>query len=89
MSQTTKTVLGIAIVAVVLAGAYYYWHQHSATTSASTSSASAADVTTLPSGSSTTNASIEQDLSSIDAQIQAANTDNAAAGASVNAAQAQ
>ncbi|MDB5195085.1 MAG: hypothetical protein JWO84_269 [Parcubacteria group bacterium] len=87
MSQTTKIVLGIVVVAVILAGAYYYWNMHTSTAGIGTTSAAAGDVTTLPSGSSATDASIAQDLSSIDSQITAVNADTASAGASVAAAQ--
>jgi hypothetical protein len=85
MSQTSKIVLGIAVVAVLLAGAYYYWHMHQGTAAGSNSTA-AADVTALPSGSSSTDASLAKDLASIDSQIQAVNKDNMTASASVAAA---
>lgn len=86
MSQTSKIVLGIAVLAVLLGGAVYYWHSTRDTDDTATN-ASASDVTTLPSGASTTDSSIEQDLASIDSQIQAVANDNADAGASVAATQ--
>ncbi len=89
MSQTSKIVLGIAVVAVVLAGGFYFWYQQQGAQSEGTTSASAANVTTLPSGTATTNTSIDQDLSAIDAQIKAVGNDNASAKTSVDAAAAQ
>lgn len=83
MSQTTKTVLAVAVVAVALAAAYFYWQQHQAAQETST------EVTSLPSGSSTSDASLEEDLASIDSQIQAAASDTADANGSVSAAAAQ
>lgn len=85
MSQTTKLVLGIAVAVVVLGGAYYYWQQ----THGPSSSEEQTEVTTLPTGTDKSDNSLEKDLSSIDAQIQAVANDNTNAAASVQAASAQ
>jgi uncharacterized protein HemX len=87
MSQTSKLVLGIAVLLVIALGAYFYWHQQQARESSTASNPS--EVTTLPTGSSTSDTSIEQDLSAIDAQIKSAHDDTASASASVDAAAAQ
>ncbi len=87
MSLTSKIVLGLAILAVVLLGGFYYWH--STQPKASPTATSNEEVTTLPSGSKSDDASIEQDFSSIDAQLQGVQSDNSDVNASVNAAAAQ
>ena len=86
MSQTSKLVLGIAVLLVIALGAYYYWHQQQ---TASVPASNSTEVTTLPSGSSTSDTAIEQDLSSIDSQIKASGGDNADVHTSVSAAAAQ
>jgi uncharacterized protein HemX len=86
MSQTSKLVLGIAVLLVIALGAYYYWHSQQAS---QVTASNPTEVTTLPSGSSTSDTSIEQDLSSIDSQIKASNDDNANVHTSVTAAAAQ
>jgi len=86
MSQTSKIVLGIAVVAVVLIGGFYYWHQNQKNNDSATNSQ---EVTNLPSGSKTDDASLEQDFSSVDTQLQGVASDNADAKASVNAAVSQ
>ena len=84
MSQTSKIVLGIAVLLVLALGAYYYWQQQEAS-----KVPNANEVTTLPTGSNASDSSIEQDLSAIDAQLKAAGDDTTAAHASVNTAAAQ
>lgn len=86
MSQTSKIVLGVAVLAVVALGVFYYWHAMQQTAPAGTESA---EVTSLPSGAKTDDASIEQDLSSVDAQLQGVASDNSDVNTSVSAAAAQ
>jgi outer membrane murein-binding lipoprotein Lpp len=85
MSQTSKIVLGVAIVAVALLAGFYYWQSGNA----SRMNAEGSETTTLPTGSKTDDASLEQDFSAIDAQLTDVSTDNANADASVNAAVTQ
>lgn len=87
MSQTSKIVLGIAIAAVALLGGFYYWHvmQRTGPEGQETSE----ETTSLPSGQKSDDASIEQDLSAVDTQMQGVQSDNADVGASVSAAAAQ
>lgn len=89
MSQTSKIVLGIAVVVIVLIGAYFIWHRTASapeTTGQAQGTGSPEETTTLPSGSNTSDAAIDQDLTSIDTQIQAVDTDNASAADSINTA---
>ena len=83
MSQTSKLVLGIAVAAIVLAGAYYYWHK------TQTSQSQGSEVTSLPSGTDSSDSSLQSDLSAIDAQIQEVGNDTASVTDSVAAASAQ
>lgn len=85
MSKNSKIVLGVVALAIIALGAYY-WHQNE---TAGNTAPNSEEVTTLPSGTNTSDSSIEQDLNSIDAQIQAARNDSADASASVDAAAAQ
>lgn len=85
MSQTTKLVLGIAIAVMVLGSGYAYW-KNSAEKAESTS---AEEVTTLPSGTDTSDPALDKDMSAIDTQIQAVGTDNTDVSTSVTAAQAK
>lgn len=87
MSQTAKIVLGIAIVAVILLAAFYYWHTAKAPAPANT--AANPEVSTLPSGTNTSDAALQQDLSAIDAQLQSVQQDNSDASASVQTAVSQ
>ena len=84
MSQTTKIVIGLVVLALVAGGAYWYWQEAHAP-----SSEEKAEVTTLPSGADKSDAALEQDFSSIDTQIQAVGKDNANTDASVKAAASQ
>jgi len=86
MSQTSKIVLAVAVGAIVLAGAYYYWHQTQETVSTTGTNE---EVTTLPSGTNTSDTSLDTDISAVDSQIQSVGTDNASVSQSVSAAAAQ
>ncbi len=86
MSQTSKIVLGIAVAAVVLAGAYYYWQQ---TESKTAQTQGTEEITTLPSGTNSSDTSLDTDINAIDSQIQAVGTDNANVSASVSAVSPQ
>jgi outer membrane murein-binding lipoprotein Lpp len=83
MSQTSKIVLGIAGVAVVLLAVGYYWHANQLTKETGPENA---ETTTLPSGQASDDTALEQDFGAIDTQLQAVGTDNANANESVNAA---
>lgn len=83
MSQTMKLVLGIVIAVMVLASGYLYWQHRMLQSSTETPS----EVTTLPSGTDTSDAALDKDLGSIDTQIKGVNSDNADVGASVTAVQ--
>ncbi|CAN5750871.1 hypothetical protein BH11PAT2_BH11PAT2_01630 [soil metagenome] len=74
MTTTTKSVLGIVAVAVLVLGGVYAYRAHDmAAVSAN------ADGTGLPtSATDTSDSAIEQDSAAIDAQLQATNQDNAA-----------
>ena len=85
MSQTTKIVLGIVLAVIVLGGAYYYWQ----TKEQSTGSLEKAEVTTLPSGTNKSDTALENDLGSIDAQIQAVGTDNSTTRTSIDTVSTQ
>ncbi len=85
MSQTVKIVLGIVVLAAIVGG-LYYWNQ---THEAKEPTPNGTETTSLPSGNSTTDGAIEQDVTSIDAQLDGVSQDNANANASVNAAAAQ
>ncbi len=85
MSQTTKLVLGIAIAVMVIGSGYAYWKR----SAEKAESPSAEEVTTLPSGSDTSDAALDTDIKAIDTQIQAVGTDNADVSTSVTAAQAK
>ena len=81
MSQKATIGVGIAVVAALLIGGGYYWYSmHQQPQPANP------EVTTLPSGSDTSDTAIDQDLAAIDSQIQAVSDDNANASASVNTA---
>lgn len=83
MSQTSKIVLGIAGVAVVLLAVGYYWHANQVGEEKLPENA---ETSTLPSGQASDDTALEQDFTAIDSQIQAVGTDNANANESVNAA---
>jgi uncharacterized protein HemX len=82
MSQNTKVAVAVVVV-LVLAGGAYYWYQHSM------NSAPAATFVntpaTLPSGTNTSDQSLQQDTAAIDAQMKGLSTDQATVNSSVNA----
>jgi|TARA_R110000824_G_scaffold401771_1_gene615632 predicted negative regulator of RcsB-dependent stress response len=79
MSSSNKTVLAvIVVVAVALAGYYgYQWNQERQGAAFSDEAAE------LPSGSSTTDSSLEEDAAAIDAELQGLDADNSSAEASL------
>lgn len=75
MSTTWKVVIGVVIV-VLIGTAAYFW---------STEKASAPqDTAALPTGNSTTDDSLDKDMQSMDAQINAFTSDNAAIDSGLN-----
>ena len=87
-----KAVLWIIVALLILAGVYY-WYTHKAVAPATTTSAaavtaapasSAQRASSLPSGSDTSDAALAQDASSINAQMQSFNSDNAAIDSGMN-----
>lgn len=86
MSQNTKLVLGIVALVVVLGGAYWYWQSRQTPTASNDGSST--EVTSLPSGSNTSDTALEEDMASIDTQIKAVASDNTQASQSVDAAAA-
>lgn len=84
MSKKSFLVLGIVVVAALVAGGFYYWHTMQAPVQPENP-----EVTTLPSGNDSSDTAIDQDLAAIDSQIQAVGDDNKSADASVSTAVAQ
>ncbi len=80
MNATMKSGVIVVIVAVLAAG-YYYWY----TTHASQDATMQSDSTALPTGSNSSDAALEQDLSSIGTNMQATSADSTAVNASVDA----
>jgi hypothetical protein len=78
MSKKTYLVLGIVVIAALLLGGFYYWNATQQTVQPENP-----EVSTLPSGSDTSDSAIDQDLAAIDAQIQAVGDDTDSADASV------
>lgn len=81
MSQNAKIATAVVVVLVLAAAGYYWYH--------SMKPADAGDVftnasTTLPSGTSTTDNSLEQDTAAIDAQLKGLSSDQATVNSSVN-----
>lgn len=90
MSKTSKLVLGAVIIAIILIAGFSFWQiERKSASLGSASAGTSAEVTTLPSGTSTSDASIEEDLSAIDAQLQGVSNDTQAASASVDASASQ
>lgn len=86
MSSTTKIVIAVVVVILVVLGIWYWsagnhgsWNNGAASTS---------DAAMLPSGSDTSDAALDQDMASINANIQAADADSTNADQSVSAAAA-
>ncbi len=93
MSNTVKIVIGIIVVAVIAVGAYlFFGRPHGALPRFMDDERSMPagqqldDSTALPSGSSTSDQSLDQDMNAINAQMDAASSDAAGASASVDAA---
>ena len=80
MSQTTKLVLGIAVAVIVLGGGYAYWQN----SMESTTPTSTEEVTSLPSGTDTTDQALDSDITAVDAQLKAVGTDNAGVTTSIS-----
>ncbi len=80
MSTTLKIVIGVVVVIILAGGGYWYWSSHQAQPAASVD-ASMNDDGTLPSGSDTSDASLDQDSAAIDAQMQGLDSDSASANA--------
>ena len=78
MSKRTQQVLGIAIIVIVVLLGFTYWKYAKAP-----SVPNPDEVTTLPSGSNTSDAALEDDLGAIDIQLDAATEDNTQVSASI------
>jgi len=91
MSQGAKIITGFVVVVIVLGGLYYWYSSQHASSSTTGTAQTVPDTetTTLPTGSSTSDTSLNQDLNSIDTQIQGVSSDNANVNDSVNAQAAQ
>lgn len=79
MSQTSKITLGICVLVVVLLGVFFYWQMKDPFMMQDAETA-------LPTGQATDDSSLEEDLASIDAQIEAVSSDNASASESIDTA---
>jgi hypothetical protein len=88
MSQPAKIIIGVVVIVLIGGGIYYYLgrsHGVQAPVGGNEAAAQVDDSTALPSGSDTSDASLSQDLSAINAQMQAADADVANVDESVNA----
>ncbi|HEX8947145.1 MAG TPA: hypothetical protein VF829_02950 [Candidatus Paceibacterota bacterium] len=94
MSQTTKVLLTVVAVVVVLGGIYYFYAR---TRTGSVSDeqqvgmmvpqetvGTSSEAAVLPTGNDTSDAALGQDLSAIDSQISGLNADNASVNQSLN-----
>jgi len=81
MTSTAKTILAVVVVAVLAAG-FYFWYTGMNPLAPTTGSES--DSTALPSGSDTSDAALQQDLTSINANVQATNADSQAVDSSMS-----
>lgn len=75
MSKSTKLMLSI-LVLLIVAGGLYYWFVYRAGMTPVTGAEFNESSTTLPSGSSTTDTSLQQDTAAIDAQLKGLSSDS-------------
>lgn len=78
MSKQQKQILGIAVLVVILALGFAYWKNAQAPAPTNPE-----EVTSLPSGDNTSDAALDSDIGSIDAQLEGVQSDNANVSASV------
>ena len=90
MTRTAKITILVLVVLGAGIGAYYWMSSQSTQTeniqggTVLEADANPGATTTLPTGGSTSDASLDTDLSSIDAQLNAFGSDSAAVGTSLN-----
>lgn len=82
MSKNEKITIAVFIV-LVLAGLGYYWYQHDMTPK--TAATFVNTPATLPSGSNTSDQSLQQDTAAIDSQMSGLSSDQATVNSSVSA----
>jgi hypothetical protein len=82
MTSTAKTILAVVVVAILATG-FYVWY--TGTNPFATTNGSESDSTALPSGSDNSDAALQQDLTTINANVQATNADSQAVDSSMNA----
>jgi hypothetical protein len=80
MSTTAKVLIGIVVLVLIGAGIYYY---------TKTPAAAPANTAELPSGSDTSDAALDKDMQSMDAQMSAFSQDNASIDSGLNDQQVQ
>ena len=85
MSHNSKLVLGIAVAVIVLLGGYAYWQSAQSVSAPE----SAEEVTSLPSGTDTTDGALDSDMVAVDAQLKAVDSDNADVTTSISEVQSQ
>ena len=88
MTRTATIVIFVLIVLAVASGAYYWTNQDSSSRGTEEAAPLGSEVglesaTTLPTGSSTSDVSLDTALSAIDAQLGALSSDSAAVGTSL------
>ncbi len=83
MSYKIKAIIGIIIVALIAGGAYYYWSHQQATEHAALMDGTS-DSGTLPSGTSATDNSLQQDTAAIDAQLKGLSSDSSSVNTSLD-----
>ena len=89
MQSALKITLWILVV-IVVAGGIYYWYQNArsnapaAPTPVATSTGNGAPASVLPSGSDTSDAALNQDLSGMDTQLSAMSADTASIDSGMN-----
>lgn len=84
MNQNTNTIIAVIVVILVAGGLYYWYAVRSVATPMSGNGTEQSDTTALPSGSDTSDAALTQDMTSINGNIQASNSDSAAVDQGVN-----